>query len=252
MTPPPLLPIAFPYILIAALIALLPLAPAAQAGEKVPELRVMLVGDSTMADAGDTKGAHGWGEYLEEHFRGKVAVLNRAAAGESAKSFRRTGKWKEAMDERADFVLIQFGHNDLGSKDPRVATAAAGEYRAYLKYYVEAARERGVQPILITPVSTRDFGGDGRLADRLGPYAEATKAVAAEQKVPLVDLHAQSMRLFDSLGKKSASKLAATPQDNTHFNKLGAKVVAKIVAAELRKVEPRLAGQLKDVKSPVP
>lgn len=40
-------------------------------------------------------------------------------------------------------------------------------------------------------------------------------------KAPLVDLHAASARLFESLGPEGSGKLANKPTDQTHFNEQG-------------------------------
>jgi hypothetical protein len=60
-----------------------------------------------------------------------------------------------------------------------------------LKAYVAEARAAGATPVLVTPLSRRQFK-DGKLVDDLIPWADAVRAVAAETGTPLVDLNARS------------------------------------------------------------
>ncbi len=49
-------------------------------------------------------------------------------------------------------------------------------------------RAKGASPVLFTPVQRRKFSDAGRLEDTHGDYPGYTRAVAAELKVPLIDM----------------------------------------------------------------
>ena len=66
------------------------------------------------------------------------------------------------------------------------------------------------------------------------------KAVAAEKKVPLVDLHASSRELVRRQGPAGSAAFANAPGDATHFNEAGARAMAGLVARELFDAEPSL------------
>jgi lysophospholipase L1-like esterase len=106
-------------------------------------------------------------------------------------------------------------------------------------------RAAGATPILVTPMHLRTFGPDGKLRDILRPYAEAMKAVAAEKKVAVIDLHATSGELFRKLGPAGSAALASKAGDQTHFNEQGARAMAQLVLKTLPRAEPRLANELK-------
>ena len=71
--------------------------------------------------------------------------------------------------------------------------------------------------------------------------------VAKEKNVPLVDLHASSVKLCEKIGQTETEKFNPVKdgkQDTTHLN-AGARVVfARLVVADLRQVVPELAPYL--------
>ena len=110
------------------------------------------------------------------------------------------------------WVLVQFGHNDQPGKPGR-STELQREFPDNLRRYVREIRAAGAQPVLLTPLTRRQFA-DGVLIDDLAPWAEAVRTVAIEMQVPLVDLHARSRVVVQALGPVAAMPLAqaaATP-----------------------------------------
>jgi lysophospholipase L1-like esterase len=107
------------------------------------------------------------------------------------------------------YVLIQFGHNDQPGKPGR-STDLATEFPANLERYVAEARAAGAIPVLVTPLTRRQFR-DGKVIDDLGPWAEATRRVAARTGAPLVDLHARSTRAVEAMGAAAATQFAQRP-----------------------------------------
>ena len=86
--------------------------------------------------------------------------------------------------------------------------------------------------------------------DFLTDYVEATRAVAAEQNVPLIDLNARSIEQMNKLGPKAAVAFDAKTKDpsrpdKTHLSPEGATETAKLVADEVRKNVPELAKLLR-------
>ncbi|MBI5799729.1 MAG: hypothetical protein HZA92_03245 [Verrucomicrobia bacterium] len=204
-------------------------------------LRIAILGDSTVCDYPADKPERGWGMCVEQQFpTGAVKVFNFARSGRSTKTFLKEGLWAKAKAAQPDVVLIQFGHNDSHAKDKPESTDAGTDFRDNLRLYVAESRALGATPILVTPMHRRTFNADGTLRDNLKPYAESMKAVAAELKVALIDLHAASGELFAKLGEKSNEQFANKPGDATHFNERGARAMAELVMRELPKAEPRL------------
>src|SRR5580658_6868495 len=114
-------------------------------------VRIDLIGDSTQTDNA------GYGRGFCANLTAQVDCVNMAKGGASTRTFREQGLWERSLETKPDYMLIQFGHNDLESKDhlPRQTTMA--EYEANLRRYVEEARAAGIKPILVTPLTRRYF-----------------------------------------------------------------------------------------------
>lgn len=208
-------------------------------------LRIVLVGDSTVCEYPATRPDRGWGQFVEERFKdGAVKVLNLAASGRSTKTFIKEGRWKKALEEKPDCVLIQFGHNDSHAPDKPESTDAATDYKENLRRYIDESRAIGAMPILVTPMVRRTFGADGQLQDELQRYADAMKEVGAEKKVPVIDLHTSSKKLVEQLGPEASAEMANKQGDATHFNEKGARTMADLVMKELP-TAPKLKELLK-------
>ena len=208
------------------------------------KLTIVIIGDSTVCNYPAESPSRGWGQFIAERFGDNVRVANHAASGRSTKTFIAEGRWKRALAEMPDFVLIQFGHNDSHGPAKPESTDAATDYRDFLRRYVDESRAAHATPIFITPMHRRNFDADGKLQDILQPYADAMKAVAAEKKVPLIDLHTSSGALFRELGKDRCPELANAPKDFTHFNEKGARAMADLVMKELPATDTRLSAEL--------
>jgi lysophospholipase L1-like esterase len=282
-----------------AALAALPGAAFAQALEAQPSLekrekrvdappitayKIILVGDSTMAPGS------GWASvFCAYHVKSNVACLNLGRGGRSTRSYRAEGSWDIAMGEaRAagyarKYVLIQFAHNDQSTKAERW-TDLNTDFPANLRQMVLDVRAAGAVPVLVTPLSRREFR-NGRLDNTLAAWADAIRKVALENKVPVVELNRDSARAVEQLGAVESMKLAmadplaeevaaaragttlrprpapeAPPAstlprtgprgrivekfDYTHLGEVGAKAMAKIVAYDLAVAVPELSSQL--------
>src|SRR6185503_11778649 len=180
----------------------------ASSGASRPPVRVFVAGDSTAAAyAPGHYPQLGWAMVLPCAFGPDVTVRDLAQSGRSTKSFISQGFFGQIeRDIRAgDVLLIQFGHNDQKTDDPVRGTNAESDFRTYLMRYVDMARAKGAQPILVTPVARRIFK-DGALADTHGAYARAVREVAAQSRTPLIDLTADSMRWLSSLGDEPSRR----------------------------------------------
>jgi lysophospholipase L1-like esterase len=144
-----------------------------------------------------------------------------------------------------------------------------------MRRYADELRAAGAVPVLITPLTRRSFR-NAELADGLGPWAEATSAVARESGTALLDLHRDSMVAVTTLGAVEALSLAELPPpeatvaaaetgttlevekpppsatgthvptfDYTHLGPKGAQLFSGIVAAEIAASFPELAGHVR-------
>lgn len=206
---------------------------------------LLIVGDSTVCEYPEDEVRRGWGQFLQNCFKDGLKVVNHARSGRSTKTFIEQGLWKKAIAVKPAYVLIQFGHNDSHDPGRPESTDAATDFRDYLRTYIDETRAAGAVPILITPMYRRKFDAQGNIKDNLKPYADAMKKVAAEKKVPLVDLQTASEELYLKLGPEKTAEFANAADDRTHFNAKGAQAMAELVMARLPEAEPSLKAYLK-------
>jgi lysophospholipase L1-like esterase len=229
----------------------------------LPPIRVILVGDSTMATRS------GYGDALCHRFSPQVACINVALGGRSSGSFRAEGHWddvlrmlKDGGNYKASYVLVQFGHNDQPGKPGR-STNLVTEFPVNMASYVTDTRALGGVPVLVTPLTRRSFKS-GYLKEDLAPWATATRKVALDQHAVLLDLNADSTAAVQKMGQAEADTLAmapppdhpAAPQDHnkvevvgtpktafdrTHLGAKGSKFFADMVARELVQAVPEIA-----------
>jgi len=251
--------------LFAALVLALPAA--AACAVPLPPIRVILVGDSTMAHQ------NGYGDALCAHFTAEVTCVNLGANGRSSSSFRSEGRWAEVQRMLSDdagkfsanYVLVQFGHNDQPGK--RSATDLVTGFPANMARYAQETRALGGVPVLVTPLTRRTFKG-AYLRDTLGPWAEATRRAAAQEHAILLDLNAESAEAIQQMGQAEADTLAMEPPskndpvptdpnkvepvgktksrfDWTHLGQKGADFFGAMVARELGQAAPAIRPYLR-------
>jgi pectinesterase len=162
-------------------------------------------------------------------------------------SFLKEGRWTNALALKGDYYLIQFGHNNEPGKPGRSTDMST--FVSDTKKYVDDTRAIGAKPILVTPLTRRQWDKQqpGKIKSSLALYAEAVKQIGVEKNVPVIDLHARSIEVCEKLGKRGC--LAFSPLkamdgtnavDNTHLTGEGHVIFGKVVAEELVKAVPEL------------
>ncbi|MET8282735.1 cellulose binding domain-containing protein [Micromonospora sp. NPDC005174] len=235
-------------------------------------IRVWMAGDSTMMNAGSCP--IGWGSQFAPSFTSAVTVQNSAVGGRSIQTWLYEGnvtstknsagectlsstaysaRWSAMLDtgsgfKTGDYLIIQFGINDGDSACPR--HVGTNRFKELLGVMATAAKARGVKPIFVTPVAAITCSGGTAVGNR-GFVAETTAAAAANG-VPVIDLHAKSVALYNSLrlcpnnGDYSTGAVGAFfCNDHTHFEAAGARQIAGLIVTALRAQNIPLAAHLK-------
>lgn len=249
--------------------------PAYGEGREQGKPMVFITGDSTVKNKDkDVDGMWGWGSQAGIIFDpAKITWENVAMAGRSTRSYIREGRWEKVYNalQPGDFVLIQFGHNDIcpinDQKERGVIPGTAdtchvykmekdGRYELvysfgwYLKKMIDDTREKGATPILLSLTPRNEWPG-GKCERRNDSYGKWYREVVEQTGVAFVDVHNISA---DFLDKKFASKDAAKSKakasvyfnnDHTHTSLIGAQMNARSVARGLRDVHSPLADYLK-------
>jgi lysophospholipase L1-like esterase len=219
----------------------------AAADPKLPT--VWLIGDSTVRNGrGNGYDAQfGWGDPFEKYFYpAKTNLVNRAVGGLGARTF--AAQWQTILPElkKGDVVLIQFGHNDNGARGALKGIGEETEEREnaatkeketvhtfgwYLRRYIAEIRAKEATPVLCTLVP-RNSWKDGKVARATDSHADWTRAVAAAEKVALVDLNELIARKYDVLGQEAVAALFADKAVHTGW--AGAELNALTVVEGLR------------------
>jgi lysophospholipase L1-like esterase len=180
---------------------------------------------------------------LPRFFLPGIVIANHAESGETTKSFvgeHRLAKIMTTM-KPGDYLFIQFAHNDM-----KPGAVSLDEYKKLLTDYIAQTRAKGATPVLVTAMNRRTFDDAGKITNSFGPYPDAMREVAAEQKVTLIDLNAMSKTLFEAMGPEGTLKAfmhypadsfpgqTAAINDDTHFNSYGAYELARCIVHGIR------------------
>jgi len=199
----------------------------------------------------------GWGMPFAYFFDSTVSIRNLAKNGRSTKTFINEKLWQTVADNASegDYVFIQFGHNDE-AKEKTERYTTPGEYKYNLKKFISEAKLRKAIPILLTPVSRRRFDSTGKATETHVIYSGLVKEVAKETGVTLIDLDTKSRALYQQFGREPSKMLFLQlkpnehpnypegKEDNTHFNELGARLIAQLVLQELKEAKLELAERI--------
>lgn len=218
-------------------------------------------GDSTAKQNGmstwpQTGIAQEFERFLVPH---EVRVENHAENGRSTKSFIDEGRLALIYDRitKGDFLFVQFGHNDEKPEDPtRYADPDSG-FPDNLEKFVNAARNKGATPVIITPVTrfNRDQPGALYKHDR---WAESARCTGERLGVAVVDLTAMSEQLVDAVGEDAAKLFYMNlpahvyphyphgQKDNTHLQPAGAVAFGALIAKGLYELGGEYRALLRD------
>lgn len=228
---------------------------------------VFLTGDSTVKNEDKKKdGMWGWGSQAYTVFDStKCTVVNCAKAGRSTRTYLNEGRWDEVYNSirPGDYVLIQFGHNDIGDIDKNkergtIATAddtchvyklaSNGQYKViysfgwYLKKFIGDVKEKGGIPVLVSLTPRNEWPG-GKVERRNDSYGKWYMDVVEATGVDFIDLHNITADALDKMGRKKAAKMFC--HDHTHSSLKGAQLNAKGIAEGIRRMNSPMEGLLK-------
>jgi lysophospholipase L1-like esterase len=250
---------------------------------------VFITGDSTVKNADkDEDGMWGWGAVANTIFdESKIDIVNAAMAGRSCRSYLNEGRWDRVYNslKPGDFVLIQFGHNDISPIDkPKYRGAIATASDTCHVYRMQAAKEdlskqnvidqklksntqagsyevvfsfgwylkKFIQDVrekgatpILVSLTPRNEWTNGKIERRNDTYGKWYREVAEATGVEFVDLHNITADFLDKKCGKKEKAMKYFNHDHTHTSLLGAKTNAQSIAQGLRANNSPLAKYLK-------
>ena len=248
------------------------------AEQKKSAVRIFLCGDSTGKNEDkNPDGMWGWGSQGYTIFdESKCTFINCAKAGRSTRTYLNENRWEEVYQtlRPGDYVLIQFGHNDIGGIDKdkeRGVIACAedsckvfksknsGKYEVvysfgwYIHKMIMDAKEKGAIPVILS-FTPRNEWPNGKIERRNNNYIpQWDEKVAKENGCEFVDIHNISADFLDKKfarkdGDAKKAKEAASVyfnHDHTHTSLLGARNNAQSLAKGLKAINSPLCKYLK-------
>ncbi|KAJ5822369.1 Esterase SGNH hydrolase-type subgroup [Penicillium robsamsonii] len=219
----------------------------------------ILAGDSTTAPQSSNGG--GWGDgFLNTTLFKGASGRNLGHNGATTVSFRDGGDWdevigivKQVRHDYHPFVTIQFGHND----QKPAAKISLSQYTTNLEKFVTEAFGAGATPILVTPLSRRNYDNSTGTPSILMSLANETMGTinaAYRSCATYIDLNQASTRYLNAIGPENAFTYNLNPMDYTHLNVPGSilfgGIVAELITQKLDALEKsgylRVNGKLKE------
>ena len=222
---------------------------------KLPTL--WIVGDSTLNSNAPLRG---WGQELAQFFDlTKINVVNRAIGGRSSRTFQNEGRWEKVLAEmrKGDFVLIQFGHNDVGKYDDpaakeRPSLHGEGEetvevtklngtketlhtFGWYMRKYGNDARAKGATAIFCSMVPHKDWQNGKIVRKESETFVRWTANAAKATGAAFIDLNEIVALEFERLGVEKVAPLFGDAR--THSTPAGARLNAELVIAGIRSLK---------------
>ncbi|MBR0458839.1 MAG: hypothetical protein IJJ26_06355 [Victivallales bacterium] len=222
---------------------------------KAEEVSVGIACSSACESYGNTdpKLIFGWGETISEFLAPNVKVLNFAKAGASTSSFRENKHWDKLLAAKPTYALLALGANDT---PPKKHSNTIDQFKENLRQFVADCNANGIQPIFVTLNQSMVWNKDKTemvfrpksapvRKDRV-PYSQAIREVAAEQKLPCLELFDTQSKYMAKLGEERCRTFyrynpETEKMDPSHTNREGARFVASIIAELLSQAQTPLA-----------
>lgn len=232
------------------------------AREKAEKPTIYIAGDSTAQtyDYAKVYPQTGWGQVFADYFTDDVIVENRSMGGRSSKSYNNDGRLDRILTEMhsGDYVFIQFGINDGAENKPERYISVEDYKKLITDKYIGEVKKRGGIPVLMTASAASWWDEEkGSFMESRQDYADPTREIAEETGVAFIDANRIMTDKWNSMDKDEVlsgyficepleSKAYPTgTDDHTHLKAKGAKLVASLIAEDIKTSVPELAKYLK-------
>lgn len=192
---------------------------------------VWLCGDSTVCNYYPKSTAQrvGWGQVFDQYISSDLMVRNLAASGQYAAGFVNSGQFDTVLKygKPGDYYIISIGINDTNSKN-----STESEYYQMVTYMTQKAKEKGMTVVLVKQQGRADdISRSQKLTGRW--FGSTLDKIGSEQNVQVLDLFNLAQNYFFSIGQDRTYALYDSG-DTLHFNRDGAKVLAKLVSENIK------------------
>lgn len=190
--------------------------------------RIVFLGDSITQGGGGPKG---YITLIKNKLQEKksdlgVEVVNAGISGNKVPDLQRRVE-RDVIEKKPTIVFIYIGINDVwhGENDPARGTMP-DQFQSGLKEVIGKIQAAGAQVILCTPtVIGEKKDGANKLDAKLDQYADISRKLAEEMKLPLCDLRKAFVEHLKANNPEDKGSGVLTG-DRVHLNEAGNQLVA--------------------------
>ena len=197
--------------------------------------RIVFLGDSITAAAVGPKGFVTLikKDMAEKHKDLDVKVIGAGVSGNRVPDIQKRLE-KDVLSKKPTIVVIYIGINDVwhfDMKPPRGTSKK--DYAAGLRDVIKRCQTAGARVILCTPsVIGEKKPGSNRDDAKLDAYAEISRTVAKEMKVPVCDLH-KDFQVYETKHNPENKDRGILTRDSVHLTDAGNQFVADAILKAL-------------------
>lgn len=231
------------------------------------KVTIYLCGDSTMQDwASGYYPKQGQGQDFHYWFDvSKAAVVNRGQGGMAAEGYYDMF-WKQGCSagnciveklQKGDYVVIQFGINDVSKSDVAKFTVA-------MSAMAKESIAKGAYPIIMSPIRRCYYDSPTQIHNSYRGYPARAKAIADSLEIPFIDMSEMVANYMISVGEYYAqqfifnyatsgeySNLKGDQADQVHLQMNGANAFGRIITEQMRAHSDVMTKKLGDYMAPM-
>ncbi len=204
--------------------------------EQAPEPPPLLMGVSKITCIGDsiTRMRYGFVErlrvYLNALYPGRNwQVVNQGIDGDTSSGVADRFQ-KDALGNGSELIVVLVGVNDIGSsiqklsQDASFETELVAQYRSNIARIIAAAAQTHRPLVLMSPIIASEDTAV-RTNKILGDMTAALRNLAAEKKIPFVDLRASFIHIIEDYRRDTGATDLILTSDGVHPTTAGHQVI---------------------------
>lgn len=143
----------------------------------------------------------------------------------------------DVLSQHPDIVVIFEGVNDVGHKSGMHTGTDIEKYERFYRAIIKKLQQQNIKPVLCTMAVIGEKKNNANNDDKeLDAYADIIRKIAAELKLPLVDIRAACKNYYLTNNPSDLDKNILT-RDGIHFNEKGNQFAADLIWDVLKTVK---------------
>lgn len=136
---------------------------------------------------------------------------------------------EDVLSQHPDIVVIFEGVNDVGHKSGMHTGTDIEKYERFYRAIIKKLQQQNIKPVLCTMAVIGEKKNNANNDDKeLDAYADIIRKIAAELKLPLVDIRTACKNYYLTNNPSDLDKNILT-RDGIHFNEKGNQFAADLI-----------------------